>query len=464
VSKRHSVFFLLLAGSCPLQAQTPAKAPVVVEHAPLTAGAATLLVQEIVEELKAGDLAALESRFDDQMKAALPPEKLRGFWAGWLGAAGRLRSCTEPRTSLSGDFTLAFSTCTFEKQPAELKLTFHPDGRLAGMFLEPGAGARPDWTAPSYVTPGAFREREVKVVSGPLSLPGTLAMPVGDGPFPGVVLVHGSGPQDRDETIGGLRPFQDLAQGLASRGIAVLRYDKRTKVYQKALAARSDLTVKEEVIDDALEAVRLLRATEGIDKRRVFLAGHSLGAILAPHLAALDSSLAGVVLLAAPSRPMSEVLRDQARSLLAPGATEAQRLAAPGILKEADALADLYAGRPGPASGTILGAPVSYWLDLKSYRPAETARSLRTPILVLQGERDFQVTMADFNGWKKALSGRAGVTLTSYPALNHLFAPGEGRGTPDEYQRPGHVGAEVVEDIAAFVKRVPPAARPAGER
>ncbi len=437
--------------------RTPAS---VVEHAPLTANAATLLVNEIVEELKVGDLAALESRFDEQMKAALPPAKLRGFWAGWLEGAGRLRSCTEPRTSLSGEFRLAFATCAFEKQPAELRLTFHPDGRLAGMFLVPDGSSRPDWKAPSYVTPGAFREREVRVVSGSLSFPGTLALPVGDGPFPGVVLVHGSGPQDRDETIGGLRPFQDLAQGLASRGVAVLRYDKRTKVYEKELAGRTDMTVKEEVLDDALEAVRLLRATEGIDRRRIFLAGHSLGAILAPSLGVLDPSLAGIVLLAAPSRPMSEVVRDQAQSLLAPGATEAQRLAAPGILKEANALADLYAGRPGPASGTILGAPVSYWLDLKSYRPAETARSLRMPILVLQGERDTQVTMADFNGWKKALSGRAGVTLKSYPTLNHLFAPGEGRSTPDEYQRPGHVAAEVVEDIAAFVRKTPPAAVP----
>jgi dienelactone hydrolase len=445
--------------TAPLAAQTLAKTPAsVVEHAPLTADAATLLVRGIVEELKAGDLEALESRFDDQMKTALPPAKLREFWAGWLEGAGRLRWCTEPRSSLSGDFTLAFSTCAFEKQPAELKLTFHPDGRLAGMFLVPDGSARPDWTPPSYVTPGAFREREVKVVSGSLSLPGTLAMPAGEGPFPGVVLVHGSGPQDRDETIGGHRPFQDLAQGLASRGIAVLRYDKRTKVYQKELAGRRDVTVREEVIDDALEAVRLLRATEGIDRRRVLVAGHSLGAILAPSLGAQDPALAGIVLLAAPSRPMSEVVRDQARSLLAPGATEAQRLSAPGILKEADALADLYAGRPGPASGMILGAAVSYWLDLKSYRPSETARSLRMPILVLQGERDVQVTMADFAGWKKALSGRAGVTLRSYPALNHLFAPGEGRSTPAEYEKRGHVAAEVVEDIAAFVKKAPPSA------
>ena len=131
------------------------------------------------------------------------------------------------------------------------------------MFLEAGGASRPDWTAPAYVTRDAFRSARCEVVSGPVSLPGTLSMPAGDGPFPGVVLVHGSGPQDRDETIGGFRPFQDLAQGLASRGIAVLRYDKRTKVYQKELAGTRDLTIRQEVIDDALAAVKLLRADAG---------------------------------------------------------------------------------------------------------------------------------------------------------------------------------------------------------
>jgi fermentation-respiration switch protein FrsA (DUF1100 family) len=459
--KLPHILLFALAVPGPLAAQALVRTPSdVVEVAPLPANAAASLVREIVAELKADDLVALQSRFDEQLKAALPDEKLRGFWAGVGAKAGRLKSCAEPHINWVAEYTLAFTSCTFEKQGAELKLTFHSDGRLAGMFLEAGGASRPDWTAPAYVTQGAFREREVQVVSGSVSLPGTLAMPAGDGPFPGIVLVHGSGPQDRDETIGGFRPFQDLAQGLASRGIAVLRYDKRTKVYQKELAGTRDLTIRQEVIDDALAAINLLRATPGVDGRRVFLAGHSLGAILAPRIGVLDGSLAGVVLLAAPSRPMSEVVRDQARSLLEPGATEAQRLAAPGVLKEASALADVYAGRPGPPSGLILGAPVSYWLDLRSYFPLEAARSLGRPLLILQGERDYQVSMADFAGWKKELGGRPGVALKSYPTLNHLFAAGEGRSTPAEYEKPGHVAAEVVEDIAAFVKKSPPA--PAG--
>jgi len=448
------VFAVVVPG--PLAAQAIAKTPTpAAEMAPIPADTATSLVREIVAELKTEDLTALQSHFDENLKVALPDDKLRGFWTGVRAKGGRLKSCAHPRISWVGDYTLAFANCTFEKQEAELKLTFRSDGRLAGLFIEAGGASRPDWIAPAYVTPGAFLERDVHVVSGPMSLPGTLSMPAGGGPFPGVVLVHGSGPQDRDETIGGFRPFRDLAEGLASRGIAVLRYDKRTRVHQKELAGTRGLTIRQEVIDDALAALELLRATPGVDGSRVFLAGHSLGGTLAPRIGVLDGRLAGAVLLAAPSRPMPEVVRDQARSLLEPGATEAERLAAPAIQKEAAALADVYAGRPGPPSGTILGASVSYWLDLKSQRPLEAARSLGKPLLVLQGERDYQVSMADFAGWRKALGSRPGVVLKSYPALNHLFAAGEGRSTPAEYEKPGHVAAEVIEDIAAFVKKAP---------
>lgn len=447
----HIAAAAALVAASPAGAGTPEEAPSALAAEPLPAAVAASLAKDVVTELKAGDLAALESRFDDELRKALPDSKLRGFWLGVIGKGGLLESCAEPRTFLAKEYTLAFTECTFERQKAELKLTFQSDGRLAGMFLEPEGDERPAWTAPAYVKPEAFREKDVRVVSGSVSLPGTLTIPLGEGPFPGVVLVHGSGPQDRDEAIGGLRPFQDLAQGLASRGVAVLRYEKRTKVYGKEMAAAGTVTVKDEVLDDALAAIRLLRETPGVDKHRLFVAGHSLGGFLAPRIAVLDGALRGIVLLASPSRPMSEVVRDQAEWLAGHGATDAQRKAAPAIRKEADLLADLYAGRPDPVARPILGASPSYWLDLDAQRSVEAARSLDRPIFVLQGERDYQVTMSDFAGWKRALAGRPDARLKSYPSLNHLFAAGKGRSGPEEYQKSGHVAAEVIDDIAAFV-------------
>jgi hypothetical protein len=125
---------------------------------------------------------------------------------------------------------------------------------------------------PAYAVPSSFHEKNVTVGAGTeWALPATLTLPVGNGPFPAIVLVHGSGPNDRDETQGPNRPFQDLAWGLASQGIAVLRYDKRSRVHPGKLTALANLTVKDETIDDALAAVALLRETPEIDPKRKML-------------------------------------------------------------------------------------------------------------------------------------------------------------------------------------------------
>ena len=101
---------------------------------------------------------------------------------------------------------------------------------------------------------------------------------------------------------------------------------------------------------------------------------------------------------------------------------------------------------------SILGMPASYLLDLKGYDPAAQAKKLTIPILILQGERDFQVTMKDFGMWKAALGTRKDVTLQSFPTLNHLFVAGQGKSTEVEYRKPGHVAPEVIDVIAKWVK------------
>jgi fermentation-respiration switch protein FrsA (DUF1100 family) len=129
--------------------------------------------------------------------------------------------------------------------------------------------------------------------------------------------------------------------------------------------------------------------------------------------------------------------------------------AAPGAIEQAkEVVAKVKKLEPGDGSGpAILGAPPTYWLDLKGYNPAEKAKTLNLPMLILQGERDYQVSMKDFDLWKAAVGGGKGVVMKSYPALNHLFVAGVGKSLPAEYAKPGHVAVEVVDEIAAFVKK-----------
>ncbi|MCZ7538991.1 MAG: alpha/beta fold hydrolase [Anaerolineae bacterium] len=412
------------------------------------------IAQAAVDHLIAGDYEAAAADFDAQMIQAVPDAALQQVWEQLVQQAGPLQEQGTAQTATQGEFTIVTYRLLFERAAFEIQITISGAGQVAGLFLRPAATepALP-WEPPTYADPSAFVEREIVLNEGSeWELPGVLSMPQGEGPFPAVVLVHGSGPNDRDETIGPNKPFADLAYGLASQGIAVLRYDKRTLVHGTAMVEAGDLTVNDETVDDALAAVALLRQTDGIDPDRVFVLGHSLGGYLAPRIASRDPNLTGLIILAGSTRSLVDSVRMQSRYLAM----------LDGELSEADeaALAELETVlqatenvQPGDDPATLLfNTPASYWLDLKEYDPAALAAELALPMLILQGGRDYQVTLDDFAGWEAALGHRDDVTLRVYPDLNHgFFVSGEGPGAPAEYEQPGHVAAEVIEDIARWI-------------
>jgi dienelactone hydrolase len=257
------------------------------------------------------------------------------------------------------------------------------------------------------------------------------------------VLVHGSGPNDRDETIFATKVFKDLAEGLASHGIAVLRYEKRTKLYGARVAGMQNFTVDDETVTDAARALALLRTQKEVNPQRVYMLGHSLGGYVSPRIAEEDGKLAGIVVLAGNARPIEDLIVEQAEYLGMP-AKQLEGLKAQAARVKALESADADAPK-------VMGMPVSYLLDLKGYDPVAAAKKLTVPMLFLQGERDFQVTTKDLALWKTGLAGRKDVTFKTYPALNHLFVAGEGKSTEAEYRKPGHVAPEVIDDIAKWM-------------
>lgn len=415
------------------------------------APAAAERAREAAELLVRGEYEALAERFTEQMRKAAPPEMLRKAVGAQLAALGSLKRMGDGEVSKAGGFDVVFVPLEFERGSLRLQLSFDGEGRIAGLFLRPPAAAPAAWMRPPYSATEKFSEREVTAGAPGWPLPATLTMPRGEGPFPALALVHGSGPNDRDETVGAAKPFRDLAEGLASCGVAVLRYEKRTRQHAAKLAQAGAITLREEVIDDALAALELLRKTPGVDPKRVFLLGHSLGAWAAPLIAAEDKRLAGVILLAAPARPIEELYLEQVRYLLPlqMGDSQAAREKLAEAEREAAAVRRIRETGKGP--DTVLGAPRAYWLSLRGLDPLATAAKLDTPILVLHGGRDYQVTQDDYRLWQKALAQHRRAALKEYPALNHLFQSGEGRSRPEEYQRPGHVAAEVIEDLCRWV-------------
>ena len=311
------------------------------------------------------------------------------------------------------------------------------------------------YKSPEYVRADAFQEKEVTVGAGTeWALPATLTMPVGKGNYPVVVLVHGSGANDRDESHlnPANKPFKDLAWGLASKGVAVLRYEKRTKHYPRQSAAIKNPTVYEETVEDALAAVELLRKTPQIDPKKIYVLGHSLGGYLIPRIAARDAKIAGFISLAGTTRPLEDVILEQNNYFARlDGAVSKDEQVKLDQLKQISAQIKSLKESNKDSSAAYLGVPASYWIDLKNYNPPLEAKSLKQPILILQGERDYQVTMTDFQNWKNALGTKKFVTFKAYPKLNHLFMPGEGVPSPADYEKTNHVSAEVITDIAAWI-------------
>jgi dienelactone hydrolase len=404
-----------------------------------------------VEAIATGDGAAAEALEDDTMRGAAPAAMLDQLWAQLVAQYGAFERLADVETKEQPPYVVVTVHAAFANADVPLLVTVADDGRVAGLHLGTPV------TAPSpaaYVRPDAFTETEVTVGAAPWELPGTLAMPTGNGPFPAVVLLAGSGPNDRDETIGVNTPLRDLAQGLASAGIATLRYDKRTKAHAAEMAAVSEtITVREETIDDAVAAVELLRATPGVEPDRVFVAGHSLGGYLAPRIATeMADPPAGVALLAANSSPLERLILDQFEYLATLGSLGPDPEEQLAAIRDQVALAGSPDLSPAtPASDLPLGVPAAYWLDLRTYDPLATARDLSIPLFFAQGGRDYQVPPSELAAWREALAGRDDVTFREYPALNHLMMAGSGPSTPAEYTEPGHVAEEVVADLAAWI-------------
>jgi dienelactone hydrolase len=297
-------------------------------------------------------------------------------------------------------------------------------------------------------------ELEVRLGADDATIPGTLTLPVGGGPFPAVVLIHGSGPNDRDETVGPNKPFRDLAWGLAEHGVATLRYDKRSHSRPADLLALGDgLTVREEVIDDARLAFDLLREREDIDPSRIYFVGHSLGGSLLPRIAAIEPQPAGLISLAGATDLRPEKIVEQTRYIVSNDGeiTDAERAHLEAIEDAvATVRASLDGNEPDPP-GYIMGAPIAYFRDLLQHEPATQAAALGLPILVLQGTRDYQVTLEDFEGWKQALANKPFACCVTYEGLDHLFRMGEGASTPDDYLRSAPFAPRVIDDIANWI-------------
>jgi dienelactone hydrolase len=416
-----------------------------------------VMAKEFVVALERGHFEDSVKHFDETMSKLAPPEKMQEAWEMVIKQVGRFKTQKGVWTESITKYDIVYVTCEFEKATLDIKVVFDKNKKIAGQFFVPPRSTE-EYEAPEYVEKQRFSEKEIQFGIEGWLLPGTLSLPKGSGAFPALVLVHGSGPNDRDESLGPNKCFRDLAWGLASQDIAVLRYDKRTKVHGTKMVTDTNakFTVYEETIEDALAAADLLRKIDGIDAQNIFILGHSLGGMLIPRIARSEAKNTGFIIMAGPTRPLEDLFVEQIEyiALLDGEMSDAEKANLEKIKSNVRKIKNLAPSNSSQMTENFLGAGAHYWLDLQGYDPAEEAKLIDRPILILQGGRDYQVTTQDFDTWKEALSGKDNVELKLYSAHNHLLIPGKGKCTPAEYQIAGHVDKVVIDDIVRWINKV----------
>lgn len=401
--------------------------------------AAELFINEIAQ----GEYETARTMLAPELYDYLPAKHIKKSWNQLTESFGNYQEHELGYYKGEGEQEAVYVKTAFENETLGFRLVFNEENKVIS------------FTVGVYTEPPVLTDNEEKVTlkSGIYNLDAVLTMPEETDTLPpAVVLVGGSGPTDLDSTVGPNKPFAQLAHGLAERGVAAFRYDKRTLVYGASTTSESGkFTVYDEYVEDAKAAVAQLAASGKVDSKRIYIAAHSMGGMMVPMMAENIPDAAGFVMISANARRLEDLILYQNEYLLGINDkyTDKQRKAA---LKDIEAIVKDVKEAVPDGTGSFFNGSEYYWYDLNQYDQVEKAKEIKVPLLVLQGESDYQVPMEDFEVWKEALAGKENVTLKSYPKMNHLLMESNGMMSPDEYIEEGTVLPELIDDIANFVK------------
>jgi hypothetical protein len=374
--------------------------------------------------------------YDAAMATVLTQKILEDAYTDTIEPLGSLTSLEYQSDE---DGTISY-LAIFESGSLILKVVFDDEDQISGFYYEPYDDLQ---------MPDTIEEEEVSI-GWSYELQGTLTTPKEGSCDTVVILVQGSGASDRNESMGALKPFRDIAWGLAQKGVAVYQYDKRTYTYAEKMAEKDDFTVYDEVIDDVVNAYNKMNS---LGFKNIYIAGHSFGGYLMGRISQELYWADGYIIMAGNVTPIEDLMLKQIDYLanFDGTVTDSEQIQINTYDKQ---IANIKALTKENASGylpsQLLGTQASYWLDLKNYDPIETIKKSRAEILILQGAKDYQVTLSEYAKWQNGLSDRDNVTYILYDNLNHLLMPSTVM-SADDYANLNYVDSNVINDIYTFV-------------
>ncbi|MFO7881256.1 MAG: DUF3887 domain-containing protein [Kosmotogaceae bacterium] len=387
---------------------------------------------------------------NDMVKAQLNEQAMEQTHQYIIDNYGNPVSVIEIKQQTQDVYQIFVFYMQFEDAYLNVNVVFDQNKEVARFLIQhaPAPSNKPDYANPDY-----FDEIEVSFGEEPWIIPGLLTIPKDAKSAPLVIIIGGSGPTDSNGSVGPNQPYRDIAWGLSTNGIATLRYDKRTKVYGEKIAKdKIEPTMEFEYIEDIFQAIRFASEMERFRFSEIYLAGHSMGTIVTPYVCKNSNFVDGIILLAAPARRLAQISLDQ-NKYFAPisGITEEQ-------LTQIEALFGKLLDHELPPETIIdpnSNLKASYYYDTDNYQTMVSLENFNKPVLILQGEEDFQTLIEkDFYVLKDKFSDRKNFTFKSFDKLNHLFIETEPGifHTTEEYRKQGFVDEKVIETIVNWIK------------
>ena len=354
--------------------------------------------------------------FDESVKSKIAEPLLKETVEKLEMQLGKFKSVIE--TTNENETYLYYAD--FEKFKLDIRITFNEKSKIIGFFFVPHKEFKKQ--------PSLGKEYTIK--SNGIDLKGTLLIPENGNLKKLVLFVHGSGPNDRDETVFENKPFKDIAESLFANGIASYRFDKRTYTNPESFSDKS--TIDDEVTNDILNIVKYFKSDSQFSDYEIIVLGHSLGAFVLPRIATRSNQISKIILLAGNARPLDVLIQEQFDYLYTLNPSNEMKAEREKISHQIENLHSKSFNLTTSKDNLPLGLSAPYWKSILNYQPLKDIQKVNIPTLIVQGERDYQVTMKDFELWKSGVKHNKKAKCISYPGLNHLFMTGTSPSTPQE--------------------------------